>query len=116
MTRSEYHLRSSVAWLPRPVRRAMLLALNSGWYTIEPNEYESATGVCPFVAAAKMAGVWRNGHAADGGLDWGSEAAPSNPCFIFAVSFDVYAEEAGTDRAIEVVFEGLATERVPVAA
>lgn len=107
MTQTEINLRNSVTWLPEPVRRAMRLALSSGWYTIEPNDYESGTGVCPYVAAAKCAGVWRDGHAGDGGPDWGTETEPNGQCFGFAVSFDLYADEAGTESAVELVLEEL---------
>lgn len=94
----------------------MRRALASGWYHIEPESYESQIGVCPLVAAALIAGVWRDGHAADGGPDWGSETEPSALCFVFAVSFDLFAEEAGTDRAIEVVLAGLSAETLSLAA
>ena len=57
------------------------------------------TGVCPFVAAAKITGVWRDGHAADGGPDWGDETTPNPRCFEFAVCFDVCSMEAGAERA-----------------
>lgn len=83
----------------------MWLALRSGWYRIEPGRWESATGVCPLVAAAKICGVWRNGHAADGGALWGDEEQPAPASFEFAVAFDLYAEEAGTDAAIELLLE-----------
>jgi len=116
MSGHELNLLEAVCWLPGPVRRAMRRALASGWYHIEPGFYESETGVCPFVAAAKMAGVWRDGHAADGGTDWGSQTEPGAPCFVFAVSFDLYAEEAGTDRALEVVLQGLNAESRSLAA
>jgi len=94
----------------------MRRAVASGWFHIEPGVYESNTGVCPLVAAAKMAGVWRDGHAADGGPDWGSDTEPSVPCFVFAVSFDLYSEEAGIDRALEVVLQGLNSEPRSLAA
>jgi hypothetical protein len=90
--------------------------LRSGWYTIEPNKYESATGVCPVVAAAKIAGVWRDGHTADGGPDWGDETHPNAEGFEFAVSFDVYADEVGTPAAVEMVLEELGARPVSVAA
>ena len=50
----ESELRIAVASLPPLVRRAMSVALASGWYSIEPGGYESAAGVCPIVAAAKI--------------------------------------------------------------
>ncbi len=112
----ERELRIAVASLPPLVRRAMSVALASGWYSIEPGDYESATGVCPIVAAAKTAGFWRDGHSADGGAEWGTETEPSPPCFEFAVCFDMYAEVAGTSRAVEVVLEHLESETVRLAA
>ena len=116
MTYLERELRIAVASLPPSVRRAMSVALASGWYSIEPGHYESATGVCPLVAAAKIAGFWRDGHSADGGPEWGTETEPSPPCFEFAVCFYMYAEVAGATRAVEVVLQGLESETVQLAA
>jgi len=107
MTSEAQDLRTATALLPDPVRRAMRLALRSGWYRIEPGSWESATAVCPLAAAAKVAGVWRDGHAADGGALWGDEHEPAITGFAFAVAFDLYAEEAGTDAAIELLLEEL---------
>ncbi len=87
----------------------MWLALRSGWYRIEPGSWESATAVCPYTAAAKIAGVWRDGHAADGGPSWGDEKEPTAVGMEFAVSFDCYATVAGTDAAIELVLDALTT-------
>jgi len=93
----------STECLPRPIRQAMLIALRSHWYSIEPDAWESATGVCPVVAAGKLAGVWRDGHLADGGPIWGSEESPSDEVFDFAVSFDLHADEVGTEAAVDLV-------------
>ncbi len=116
MTYLERELRIAVASLPPSVRRAMSVALASGWYSIEPGGYESATGVCPIVAAAKIAGFWRDGHSADGGPEWGTETEPSPPCFEFAVCFDMYSEVAGTNTALDLVLEELTSETVRLAA
>ena len=104
---SERELRDAVAGLPGSVSAAMTFALRSGWFTIRPGGYQSDAGVCPFTAAAKVAGVWRDGHAADGGPDWGDEATPNPRCFEFAVCFDVYSMEAGVERAVQVVGDEL---------
>ena len=100
---SERELREAVAGLPGSVSTAMTFALRSGWFTVRPCGYESDAGVCPFAAAAPVAGVWRDGHAAAGGPDWGDETTPNPRCFEFAVCFDVYSMEAGVDRAVQVV-------------
>lgn len=85
----------------------MRLALRSGWYRIEPGSWETATAMCPLAAAARTAGVWRDGHCADGGPEWGTEDEPALEAWEFAVSFDVYAAEAGTDAAVELVLKAL---------
>jgi len=116
MTHAEFDLRQAVTFLPEPVRRAMLLGLRSGWYVIKAEGYESPTGMCPLVAAAKIAGVWRDGHAADGGVDWGDETRPNKRCFEFAVAFDLYAGEVGTAVAVDVVLAELGSEHRALAA
>ena len=91
----------------------MSVALRSGWYRIEPCLWESDTGVCPFVAAAKISGFWRDGHAADGGPLWGDEESPTTAVFEFAISFDLYAKVAGTGAAVQLVLEELTLRSLP---
>lgn len=97
--------------LPEPVRQAMWLALRSGWYRVRPGSWENEEGVCPFTAAAMVAGVWHDGHVANCGPEWGTEEEPTEAVFEFAVSFDLCAEEIGADRAVQLVLEECARSR-----
>ncbi len=89
----------------------MELALRSGWFELRAGRWESPSGVCPIVAAAKVAGIWRDGHCAAGGPDWGDEDAPSEPMMTFAVCFDLHAEDVGLVAAIQTLREALRADQ-----
>lgn len=88
--------------LPGEVARAMRRALQSGRYRIGAGSWEGGPGqaVCPIVAAGMVAGVWREGHCADGGPAWGTEEHPNEAVMEFAVCWDLHSQEAGTEQAV----------------
>jgi hypothetical protein len=87
----------------------MRVALRSGGFHIGIGRWQDGPGeaVCPITAAAITIGVWRNGHCADGGPDWGTQDQPSETVMEFAVCFDLAADELGLDRAVTTVRSAL---------
>lgn len=113
MSLAAHDLRVATSLLPDPIRRAMWLALRSGWYRIEAGFWETDDGLCPLAAAARVAGVWRNGVFAGHGPEWGDEHEPSVEAWDFAISFDVCAWELGTAAAVELVLSELEARMCP---
>lgn len=87
----------------------MRVALRSGWFQIDTGSWQDGPGgaVCPITAAAMTVGVWRDGHCADGGPEWGSQEQPSEAVMEFAVCFDLAAEQLGLVRAVTTVRSAL---------
>jgi hypothetical protein len=83
----------------------MRRALRRGGYGIGAGNWDQGPGgtVCPIRAAAMIAGVWRDGHCADGGPEWGTENEPSETVMEFAVCFDLAAEQFGLGEAVSAV-------------
>lgn len=103
-------LRRAALGLDTEVARWVIRALDSDWFRIEPGAYEHGGpggAVCPIVAAATMAGVWRNGQLLPGNPGWGSPERPANEVEDFAAYFDLCAEECGSVNAIETVRRAL---------
>lgn len=99
-------LRRAALNLHPDVARWVILALDSGWFRIEAGAYEHGApggAVCPIVAAATMAGAWRDGHLLPGNEAWGRPDRPSQEVEDFAAYFDLCAEELGTTAAIDTV-------------
>lgn len=99
--------------LPSPIAVWMARAIRSGWFEIRSGEYEAGDGraVCPVIAAAMLAEVWRDGRLLPGNELWGTEMGPSQVVEDFASYFDLCAEEAGIEVAVQVIAEGLAETR-----
>lgn len=99
--------------LPSPIAVSMARAIRSGWFEIGSGDYEAGHGrtVCPVVAAAMLAEVWRDGRLLPGNELWGTETGPSEVVEDFASYFDLCTEEAGIEVAVQVVAEGLAETR-----
>lgn len=99
LRRATLTLHIDVAWW-------LIHALDSDWFRIEPGAYEHGGpegGVCPIVAAATMAGIWRHGQLLPGNQAWGSSERPSSEVEDFAAYFDLCAEDSGTATAIDTV-------------
>lgn len=93
------------------ISRWVIRALDSDWFRLEPGAYEhSGPGgpVCPIVAAATLAGIWRDGQLLPGNPVWGTPEHPANEVEDFAAYFDLCAEAVGTAQAIETVRGALA--------
>ena len=112
----ERELLEATTNLPQPIAIWMARAIRSGWFEIGSGSYIDRAGgtVCPVVAAATLAGVWRNGQLLPGNDLWGTHSAPSEVVEEFASYFDLVAEDAGTEVALQIVDETLA-ERSRVA-
>lgn len=96
--------------LPSGVGCWVSRALKSGWFRVEPGDYENGGpggAVCPIVAAATMAGLWSNGELLPGNPAWGSPSGPTAEIEDFAAYFDLCAEEFSTVIAIRIVNETL---------
>lgn len=108
-------LRRAALNLHADVSRWVIRALDSDWFRIEPGAYEHGGpggAVCPIVAAATLAGIWRDGRLLPGNPVWGTPERPANEVEEFAAYFDLYAEDSGTAQAIETVLGALvATSR-----
>lgn len=102
-------LRRATSVLPRDVRRWMGRAIGSGWFRIAAGDYDGGPGasVCPFVAAAMMAGVWSDGGVLPGNPDWGVPDGPTPEIEDFAAYFDLCADMAGVAGAIATVAAAL---------
>lgn len=101
-------LRLATLRLPRGPALWVRRALKSGWFVIEPGDYEGSGGEkCPAIAGATMAGVWHDGRLLAGHPEWGSPNSPSPELEDFAAYFDLCAEELGTAAALAVVVEAL---------
>lgn len=103
-------LRGAALSLDTEVARWVIRALDSDWFRIEPGAYEHGGpggAVCPIVAAATMAGIWRNGQLLPGNPVWGSPECPANEVEDFAAYFDLCAEESGSANAIATVRRAL---------
>jgi hypothetical protein len=99
-------VRRSAMSLDADVALWMIRALDSGWFRIAPGTYEQAgpgAAVCPIVAAATMAGVWRDGQLLPGNPAWGSADRPSTAVEDFAAYFDLCSEACGVAMALETV-------------
>lgn len=99
-------LRGAALTLPIDVSRWVIRALDSDWFRIEPGAYErggAGGGVCPIVAGATLAGIWRDGRLLPGNPVWGTPERPADEVEEFAAYFDLCAEESGTAQAIEAV-------------
>jgi hypothetical protein len=92
----------AVNGLPSAISRPLEIALRGGRFQMSAGSWEGGPGgaVCPIVAAAMTAGVWRDGHCAAGGPEWGSEERPSDAVMEFAVCFDLCVEEDGIEAAV----------------
>ena len=90
-------------------------ALRSGWFNIEPGDYDGRPhlGVCPVVAGAILAGAWADGHPKPGYPDWGPEDGPRPEVEEFAAYFDLCADELGTDEALRIIQDELSKDRAP---
>ena len=90
-------------------------ALRSGWFDIEPGDYDGRPrgGVCPYTAGAILAGAWADGRPKPGYPDWGPENEPCSEVEDFAAYFDLCADELGTDRALQIIQEELSSDKAP---
>jgi hypothetical protein len=105
-------LRRAALNLDTDVARWVIRALDSEWFRIEPGAYEHGGpggAVCPIVAAATLAGIWRDGQLLPGNQVWGTSERPANEVEDFAAYFDLCAEDSGTGQAIETVRKALVT-------
>lgn len=103
-------LRRATAVLPSGVRRWMARAFDSTWFQIEPGAYDAGHRgghVCPFVAAAMLAGVWSRGEVLPGNPDWGSPDGPTAEIEDFAAYFDLCSEQIGTLAATDVIRDAI---------
>ena len=108
-------LRLATLGLDAEVVRWLARALRSTWFRIEPGAYEQdgpAAAVCPSVAAAMMAGVWKNGELLPGSPAWGTAERPACEVEEFAACFDLCAAESGTALAIEAVRQALDSQHL----
>jgi len=106
MTEHDY-LRLATAALPQTISTALATALDSGDFVIGALAYESELAVCPIVAAAITAGVWRDGAMISGAEKWGTPEHPSDPVEEFAAWFDLCAEASGLDYALAIIGDAL---------
>lgn len=103
-------LRRAALNLHADVSRWVLRALDSDWFRIESGAYEhggAGGAVCPIVAAATLAGIWRDGQLLPGNPTWGSPEGPTNEVEDFVAYFDLCAEASSTAEAIETVRRAL---------
>lgn len=108
-------LRQATLGLDTHVACWLVQALSSDWFHIEPGAYEHddpGGAVCPTVAAAKMAGIWRGGQILPGDPAWGTPEGPVAEVEDFAAYFDLCAEDLGTTQAIEVTCRALDSQRL----
>jgi hypothetical protein len=99
-------LQGATLALPPVVRRWIGRAIDSGWHRIEPGAYDDGGpggSVCPFVAAAMMAGVWSDGRVVAGHPGWGGPSGPTPEIEDFAAYFDLCAKQVGTVAATAVI-------------
>jgi hypothetical protein len=99
-------LRRAALNLHTEVSLWVIRALDCGWFQIEAGAYEHdgpGGAVCPIVAAATLAGIWRDGQLLPGNPAWGTPERPASEVEDFAAYFDLCAEGSGTAQAIESV-------------
>jgi hypothetical protein len=99
-------LRRAALNLDPNVARWVIHAVDSGWFRIEPGAYEHGGpggAVCPIIAAATIAGIWRDGRLLPGNPVWGTPERPANEVEDFAAYFDLCAEHSGSATAIETM-------------
>lgn len=99
-------LRRAALNLDPDIGRWMIRALDSDRFRVEPGAYEHGGPggtVCPIVAAATMAGAWRDGQLQPGNPLWGAPDRPANEVEEFAAYFDLCAQDSGTVTAITTV-------------
>lgn len=101
--------------LPPTIRRWVSMAIRSGWFHIEPGDYDGRPrgGVCPVTAGAILAGVWGDGCPKPGHPEWGTVDKPSAEVEDFAAYFDLCAQELGTEQALRIVQTALAEGEIP---
>lgn len=99
----ETDLIAATVGLPLTIRSWMWRAIRSGWFRLEPGEYEGDNAVCPITAAATMAGVWDDGAVRSGSSEWGDSTGPTPAIEEFAAWFDLVAEAHGATAALQIV-------------
>ncbi len=111
----DQHLIQATHNLPPKLRRWVSMALRSGWFHIEPGDYDGRPhgGVCPVTAGAILAGVWADGCPKPGNPEWGTVDEPSAEVEDFAAYFDLCAKELGTEGALEIVQAALQENETP---
>jgi hypothetical protein len=90
--------------LPHSVAGPMERALAGGTYRIRSGRYEHDGAVCPLGTADAFAASRGQVSVGEG------EAGYGGHLLRFAVAFDLYAEEAGLDAAVELVRTTLARQ------
>lgn len=100
----EGELRAATRALPSDLRAWMRMAVLERAAALCFGEYEDSDGgVCPVVAAAKLAGAWEGGRIVDGFETWGGPDGPTERVEDFVAYFDLVSDGKGVEHALGVV-------------